>query len=333
MTSRAALIATAMACVASFTGVKQVDRSTAPSQPVQMRSFGSMTYIGPSTWRGVVYVERDHVLFHDGEFTANLPGIPQGITFSGNRRNIGFKDLTFNGVGDGLNLANNQRADDIILDTCKFLDCRSPDGNAKDPLLGHRGSGMYVAKGRNWTIRDCVFKTKVKDPANLQQRDWSTQYAARLGEVHGLKVSDTRFENWAGKSSVWLMFVHDATFERAEFSGGPLRIGARPNEMPNVALGDCRNIAFRDCQFTFGDFYDWPASILLFPGSENITFENCRFNTVEGCGWWIDIDARSTKDITWKNCTWNGKAVEGFTGVRTELSEEEMKAKGIGAKE
>jgi hypothetical protein len=278
----------------------------------------------------MIHVAGDNAIYENGTFSAPASGIPQGITFSGSRRGVQFRNLTFTGVGDGLSLENDQSADEIVLDSCQFIDCRSPDANSSDPLLGHRGYGMFVSKGKNWMIRNCTFKTKVKDPSNAAQRDWSTQYAMRLGAVHGLKVSDSRFENWAGKSCVWLMFVHEAVFERVEFSGGPLRIGARPNEMPGVAIGDCHNIIFRDCQFTFGDFYNWPASLLVFPGTENIRFENCRFKTVEGCGWWIDIDPRKTHKIRWSGCTWNGQPIEGYAGVRTDMTEDQMREQEIG---
>lgn len=302
----------------------------APPPAITARTVGHVNYSGEHTWAGVVQVTADDTIYQDGVVTASVSGVPQGVTFSGDRKNITLKNLTFNGVGDGVNIGNNQRVDDLIIDNCKFMDCRSPDATSHDVLLGQRGIGIFGSRGTNWTIRNSVFKTKSKDPSHPEQRDCSAQYAGRLGEVSGLNVSQTRFENWSGKACVWLMFVRAAAFERTHFDGGMIRIGVRPNDMPGIEVGECRNIIFRDCTFNFGIFDDWPAAICVFPGCENIAFENCRITTVPDSKWWLEVDARQTRNIRWSKCTWNGKPVEGYLGVRSSMSPDEMKTKEIG---
>lgn len=295
---------------------------------VRQVALGAQNYSGPHSWRGVIHVTADNVEYHDGSVSASCTGVPQGVTFEGDRKNIVLKNLTFDGIGDGINIGNNQRIEDLMIDNCQFLNCRSPDATASDALLGGRGYGVFVSGGKNWTIRNSVFQTMRKDSADPARTDCSTQYAARFGGVHGLNVHSSRFENY-GKACVWLMFVRAAAFDQSEFIGGPVRIGVRPNDMPGVQSGACRNIIFRNCKFVFSSVDDWPASITIFPGSENIVFENCDITTVPGCEWWLEIDSRDTRHIHWKNCMWNGTKVEGYTGVRSSMSIDDMRQKNI----
>ena len=289
---------------------------------------GAKNYSGAHTWSGVLHVTTDNVEYRDGTISADCSGVPQGVTFEGNRTNIGLVNLTFNGLGDGINIGNNQVVTDLLIDQCKFVECRSPDASSANALMGARGYGIFGSGGKNWTIRNSVFQTRRKDTADSTRVDCSSQYAARLGAVHGLNVESTRFENHA-KAVVWLMAVHAASFVDCDFVGGPMRIGVRPDDMPGAQKGDCRNIVFRKCRFTFGSVDDWPASITVFPGSENILFEDCDIVTTTGCGWWLEIDERDTRAIQWKNCTWNGTRIEGHNGVRSSMSIDAMRQKEI----
>jgi hypothetical protein len=304
-----------------------VDRTAPGTRKVAL--VGATNYRGDHTWRGVIHVTHDNLEYRDGALSAECTGVPQGVTFEGNRKNVAFKNLTFNGVGDGMNIGNNQTVDDLVIENCKFVECRSPDANSADALLGGRGYGIFASGGKNWSIRNSDFQTRRRDSTDPARTDCSSQYAARLGAIHGLNVQSTRFENHA-KASVWLMAVHAAAFDRSEFVGGSVRIGVRPNDMPGVQKGDCRNIIFRDCTFTFGSVDDWPASITVFPGSENILIEDCEIVTIPGCEWWLEIDSRETRSIHWRNCTWKGSKIEGYTGVRSSMSIDEMRAKDIG---
>src|SRR5690606_6760208 len=133
-----------------------------------------------------------------------------------------------------------------------------------------------------------------------------------------------------GKATLWFMFVRTAVWENVEISGGPVRIGARPTDLAGIERGDCRNSTFQNCSFDFGVFHNWPASIIIWPRSANINFVNCQTTTEPDCEWWIDIDTRGTSNVRWKNCTWNGKLIEGYAGVRTKLTQEQMIARKIG---
>lgn len=312
--------------------------------PVPMRSVevGERHYQGTHTWDGVIKVESDNITYQRGKISASAAGVPEGVTFVGDRRHITLRELHFLGVGDGINIGSDQRVDDFTIDQCHFVNCRTPNAHSKDHLLGSRGYAMFGAKGKNWVIRKSSFVTKCP-PAEIKSEsaqehsslshatpncDFSVQYAMRIGTIDGLHASDTRFENKNGKAVVWLMFVHDAVFENCTFEGGRLIIGARPGDMAEIERGDCRNIVFRNCTFNFDVYEEWPASINVFPGSTNIRFENCRVNTKGE--WWIEVDSRETRDITWdERCTWNGKPVTEHVGVRSSMDLEQMKAQGV----
>lgn len=330
-----ALIAFAVALVVAAQNAPPPPRAAAPGppeRPQRIVQVGPVTYSGQHTWRGVIEVGSDDIIFEDGRITTGpaSAGLPQGVSFNGNRRNITLRNLTFEGVGDGINIGNDQAVDDLTIDNCRFLGCRTPDVKSDDVLRGSRGYGIFGAKGHNWTIRSSAFQTKCQPepPQDSAAVDFSIQYAMRLGAVHGLNVSDSRFENHNGKPVVWLMFVHDAVFDNAQFVGGRFLVGCRPGDMGGIEKGDCRNITFRNCTFTFGRFEDWPASINMYPGAQKVRFENCTFQT-EG-DWWLEIDSRNVRDVRWDKITWNGKLVEGYTGVRSSISEQEMAAKDVG---
>ena len=285
----------------------------------------------------MIDIASDSTIYENGQLgapPASANGIPEGVTFQGDRRNITLRNLKFDGVGNGITIGNDQRVDDLTIERCDFVNCRTPDVNSKEHLEGSRGYGFFGSKGTNWTIQDSSFVTKCRDSASSGGGgaacvDFSVQYAMRLGEVRGLKVSNTKFENQNGKACMWLMFVHDAVFEKCEFLGGRITIGSRPGDMSNVESGDCRNITFRNCTFNFGVFDDWPASMNIFPGSSAIRFEGCTFQTKGD--WWLEVDSRQTRNITWdEKCTWNGKPVSEFVGVRSSMSLDEMKAQGVG---
>jgi hypothetical protein len=297
---------------------------------------GTREHVGPHTWRGMIEITSDSIAYQDGELSApaNASGIPEGVTFQGDRRNITLRNLKFEGVGNGITIGSNQRVDDFTIENCHFANCRTPNANSKDHLTGSRGYGFYGAHGRDWIIRNSSFVTKCQPSSSPTGSatacvDYSVQYAMRLGAVHGLKVSDSKFENLNGKACVWLMFVHDAVFEKCEFTGGRITIGARPGDMADVERGDCRNITFRNCTFEFGVFDEWPASMNIFPGSSEIRFEGCTFKTKGD--WWLEVDSRQTKNISWDDkCVWNGKPVKEHVGVRSSMSLDEMKAQGVG---
>lgn len=303
-----------------------------PAGPTTARTakVGTLAYAGPHSWRGVVQVDSDDITYEDGQITISSAGIPQGITFLGSHNLVVLRSLTFDGVGDGINIGNDQTVDDLTIDNCRFINCRSPNATVSDDTLtGNRGYGLFGSGGSNWTITNSSFQTKCKDAKSADQVDYSTQYAARLGKVRGLNISQTRFENWNGKACVWLMFVQMASFQDVQFAGGSIRIGSRPGDMGGIDKGDCRDILFRNCTFKFGAFDNWPASINIFPGSRNIRFEHCTFTT-EG-DWWIDIDSRDTSDISWDDqCKWNGKQVKGYLGARSSMSQSEMAQQKIG---
>jgi hypothetical protein len=302
---------------------------------------GDVHYSGEHTWQGVIEVGSDNLLFKNGRISAGpaIAGVPQGVSFIGDRRNITLRNLQFEGVGDGVNIGYDQLIDDFFIDRCSFLNCRAPDVDSEDVLSSSRGYGMFGGSGSNWTIKSSIFQTKCMPAAapvdarathdDTAACDFSVQYAMRLGNVHGLNVIDSKFENHNGKPAVWLMFVHDAVFERCEFSGGRVLVGVRPGDMGGVEMGDSRNIVFRDCTFNFGTFDDSAAFMHIYPGSESIRFENCTFTT-EGEQFWLEVDSRNTADVRWDNCTWNGEPIEGYAGVRWSESHEEMVARGIG---
>ena len=327
----AAIIGASAAAVQPPVKLTPQPPSSMPQSNAPGKVVGTINYRGGHTWTGVIQITSDHVTYQDGVITSEPTGIPQGITFSGNRRNVTLRNLTLKGVGDGMNIENNQSVDDLVIDNCKFLDCRTPGGDSQDVLIRGRGYGIFAHAGKNWTIRDSVFQTTtgVPDPTRTTT---CSQYAALLGDIHGLNVSRTRFSN-TGQACAWLMFVHAAVFDEAVFEGGPIRIGARPNDMPGIEKGDCRNIVFRKCKFTFGSHENWPAGILIFPGTENITFEDCEITTIADSGWWLEVDERLTSNIRWKNCKWNGKPVEGYTGIRSSMSPEQMRARNVGPAE
>jgi hypothetical protein len=316
------------------------DRDGNLVSPTKSVNIGKREYIGPHTWRGVINVTADSTTFQDGEISAPAApnGVPQGVTFQGDRRNITLRNLKFENIGDGINIGNDQRVDDFTIERCHFVNCRTPDVNSKEHLQGSRGNAFFGSKGRNWTIRESSFITKCKDSSSAEGAgvssggacvDYSVQYAMRLGEVRDLKVSDTKFENHNGKACMWLMFVHDAVFEKCEFAGGRITIGARPGDMSDVERGDCRRITFKNCTFNFGVFDDWPASMNVFPGASEIRFEGCAFHTKGD--WWLEVDSRETKNISWdQRCTWNGKPVSEHVGVRSSMSVEQMKSQGVG---
>lgn len=305
-----------------------------PPPPVNLTRIGNINYTGPHTWDGVLTIHADHAAFGDGRITATVTGIPQGVTFQGNRTGITLRHLVFEGVGDGVNIGNNQRVDELVIDNCHFLNCRTPNVKADDVLLNSRGYGIFGARGRSWTITNSIFRTCVEpestsSPPHRASLSIGSQYAARLGTVHGLNVHNTLFENRNGKATMWLMFVRGAAFDTTSFKGGPIRIGVRPNDLPDVSIGECRHIIFRNCRFEFESHDNWPASVLIWPGTEHVRFERCTFTT-QG-EWWIDIDSRDTAHITWDSaCTWNGKPITGYRGVRTIMSQSQMEQRGIG---
>jgi len=308
-----------------------------PPQPVQppikVTKVGRKVTTGGHAWDGVIKIDDDLLMFHDGEIDMPVDSVKEGVVVDGSRRGILIRNVKINGPGNGVIVQNNASASDVIIDRCQFLECRTPVDGEADPLLGSRGYGMFVSQGRNWTIHRSEFTTKPRDPANPAQRDLSVQYAARLGEVIGLNVNRCRFVNHAGKACCWFMFVRNATFQRTSFEGGSIKIGVGPNDMEGVNIGSCENITFSKCRFEFGVFGDWPASVVLLPGCKNIRFNDCDFVTDPGADWWLEVGDRAVFDVKWSNCTWNGKAIEGFHGVRTNLSPEELKARNVGPAE
>jgi len=317
----------------AWAGQFELDDAPPPAParpPLKTVKLGRKVTTGGHAWEGVLTVDSDHLMFHDGEVTMPADSVKEGLVVDGSRTGVLVRNINVTGAGNGIVVQNGSSLNDVIIDRCRFVECRTPQDGAPDPLLGSRGYGMFVSAGRNWTIHRSEFTTKVRDPADPYQRDISVQYAARLGEVIGLNVDRTRFVSHVGKPCVWLMFVRNATFKRTTFEGGSLKIGVGATDIEGVNIGACENITFVDCRFEFGVFGGWPASILLQPGCRNIRLENCDFNTHADAAWWLEVDRSGVFEVTWKNCMWNGRLIEDYTGVRSELSPNEMKASGVG---
>ena len=299
-----------------------------PAPPLRPVRVGERHYSGPHTWDGVITVTGDSVSYEGGEIKAAPGGIPQGVTFAGSRSRITLRDLKFEGVGDGINIGNNQRVDHLTIDNCQFTNTRTPDANSKDHLLGSRGNAFFGAKGEHWVIKDSTFKTKCKEDCSEGDVCYSVQYAMRLGEVSKLNVKNSTFENRNGKATMWLMFVKDALFEDCTFKHGRITVGARPNDIGDIQKGDCNNLVFRNCTFDFDKSEDWPCSFNIYPGTTSVHFINCTFKSKGD--WWLEVDSREVSNVHWDSqCTWNGKPIAEYTGVRSSMSVEEMASKDI----
>jgi len=225
--------------------------------------------------------------------------------------------LTFNDRSDASLSGASVVATDygIIVDNQQTSENVSIDGFSARNVQRY---GMYLGVVRNWSLNNIT----------LHQAPGASEHGLRIADGEHVTLRNSSIDTTSGhKSSMWLINVDDVLIENTTFSGGAIRLGARPSD--NQGAPRAANIVMRDSVINKVSGGDAEA-IQVWPGSNGVHLANLDI-TLTTSGNWLSIDSRDVSNITWENVRVNGRLITGFEGVKLGgMNEQEALARGIG---
>jgi hypothetical protein len=271
-------------------------RAAAAPLPAPSPSATLATALAPATASGGSVTNASELT--DLPFIAGL-----GFTFN-DRSSASLTGASVDGTDYGIIVDNQQTSENVSIDGFTARNVRR--------------YGMYLGAVRNWSLNNIT----------LQQGAGASEHGLRIADGEQVTLRNSSIDTTRGhKASMWLINVNDVLVENTNFSGGAIRLGARPND--NQGAPDATNIVIRDCALNKVSGGDAEA-IQVWPGSNRIHLANLDI-TLETSDNWLSIDSRNVGNITWENIRVNGRLITGFEGVKLGgMSEQEALARGIG---